>query len=134
MQRDPFQRVSAPAIGLLIAGGVSGLGSLLWLVMLVFFSSLIFASDESRDALVGIGFWIPITLIRLALDGLTIYGALKMRQLQSWNLSLAGAVAASIPCSFCCIVSLPLGIWALIVLLNDEVKQAFAAQRRGFQG
>lgn len=129
MQPDPLQRVSAPAIGLLIAGVVSGVGSLLWLVLLIFFSSLIFATEDSADALIGIGFWIPVTLLRLALDGLTIYGALQMRQLKSWNLSLGGGVAASIPCSFCCIVSIPLGVWAIVVLLNDEVKQAFAAQR-----
>ena len=129
MQPDPYQRVSAPAIGLMIAGGVSALGSLLWLVMLLFFSTLIFASEDSQDALIGIGFWVPISLLRLALDGLTIYGGLKMRQLHSWNLSLAGSVAAMIPCTFCCFVSLPLGIWALVVLLNDEVKRAFAAAR-----
>ena len=130
MQQDPTQRVSAPAIGLLTAGVVSGIGSLLWLVMLIFFSALIFASDDSKDAMIGVGFWIPITLVRLALDGLTIYGALQMRQLTSWNMSLGGAIAASLPCSFCCILTMPLGIWAIVVLLNDEVKRDFAAQRQ----
>jgi hypothetical protein len=130
VQQDPSQRVSAPAIGLLVAGVVSGIGSLLWLVMLIFFSALIFASDDSKDAMIGVGFWIPIALIRLALDGLTIYGALQMRQLASWNMSLGGAIAASLPCSFCCILTMPLGIWAIVVLLNDEVKRDFAAQRQ----
>jgi hypothetical protein len=130
VQQDPIQRVNAPSIGLLAAGVVSGIGSLIWLVMLVFFSALIFSDRDSQDALIGIGIWIPIVLIRLALDGLVIYGALQMRQLKSWNLSLAGAVAASIPCSFCCVITIPLGIWAIVVLLNDEIKQSFAAQRQ----
>ena len=130
MQQDPSQRVSAPAIGLLIAGVVSGVGSLLWLLLLIFFSALILGDKDSQDAMIGIGFWIPFTLIRLALDGLTIYGALQMRQLKSWNMSLGGAIAASLPCSFCCILTMPLGIWAIVVLLNDEVKRDFAAQRQ----
>ena len=130
MQQDPSQRLSAPAIGLLIAGVVSGVGSLIWLVMLIFFSALIFSDRDSQDALIGIGFWIPFTLIRLVLDGLTIYGALQMRQLANWNMSLGGAIAASLPCSFCCILTMPLGIWAIVVLLNDEVKRDFAAQRQ----
>lgn len=130
MQQDPTQRVSAPAIGLLVAGVVSGIGSLIWLVMLVFFSALIFNDQDSQDALIGIGFWIPFVLVRLALDGLVIYGALQMRQLRNWNFSLGGAIAASVPCSFCCVLTLPLGIWAIVVLANNEIKQSFAAQRQ----
>jgi len=76
-----------------------------------------------------VGLWVPITFFRLALDGLVIFGALKMRRLESWNLSMAGAAAASIPCSFCCFVTIPLGVWAIVTLVNDEVKQAFAAPR-----
>ena len=98
--------------------------------MLIFFSALIFASDDSKDAMIGVGFWIPITLVRLALDGLTIYGALQMRQLTSWNMSLGGAIAASLPCSFCCILTMPLGIWAIVVLLSDEVKRVEENCRR----
>lgn len=36
------------------------------------------------------------------------------------------AILAMIPCvSPCCLLGLPLGIWALIVLLKPEVKAAF---------
>lgn len=125
MQRDPYQRVNAPAIGLLIAGAVSGVASLLWLIMLLFFSALIFADPDSRDALVGIWFWVPFTLLRLALDGLVIFGGFNMWRLQRWNMSMAGAIASSVPCSVCCFVTIPLGVWAIVTLLNEEVKQAF---------
>lgn len=131
MQRDPFQRVSAPAIGLLIAGIMNGLATLFWLVSLVVLGGLFLGSENGGDALIGIAVWFPIGVVRLALDGLTIYSALKMRKLQGWGLSLAGAIAASLPCTFVCFLTMPLGIWAIVVLFQDEVKQAFVAQRRG---
>ena len=30
-----------------------------------------------------------------------------------------------LPCSVCCLLGLPMGIWALIVLLDNDVKQVF---------
>jgi hypothetical protein len=53
--------------------------------------------------------------------------ALRMRQLKSWPLAMAGAIAAMIPLttSICCVAGLPLGIWALVVLNKPEVKAAF---------
>jgi hypothetical protein len=131
VQRDPFQRVSAPAIGLLIAGIVNGLAALFWLVSMVVLGGLFWGSEGGGDALIGIAVWFPIGVVRLALDGLTIYGALKMRKLQNWNLSLAAAISASLPCTFVCFLTMPLGIWAIVVLFQTEVKQAFAAQRQG---
>ena len=30
-----------------------------------------------------------------------------------------------LPCSACCLLGLPMGIWALIVLIDNEVKRLF---------
>jgi hypothetical protein len=39
---------------------------------------------------------------------------------------MTAAILAMIPClSSCCIVGLPLGIWALVVLSKPEVKSEF---------
>jgi ABC-type proline/glycine betaine transport system permease subunit len=55
-----------------------------------------------------------------------IFAALKMKELRQWELSLAASIVAMIPCiSPCCILGLPIGIWALVVLLRPEVKEAF---------
>ncbi|MCC7372304.1 MAG: hypothetical protein IT306_28070 [Chloroflexi bacterium] len=129
MQQDPAQPVSAPAIGLLVAGGLSLAGTVVWLIVLLSASTLIFVSEDSKDALFGVGLWVVLALLRVVLDGVTIYGGLQMRSLRNWNWSMAGAVAACIPCTFCCVVSLPLGVWALVVLLKDETKALFADQR-----
>ena len=53
---------------------------------------------------------------------------LKMKDLQSYGLCVAGAVLALLPCNCCCCwVGLPIGGWALATLMNAEVKAAFQA-------
>jgi hypothetical protein len=86
----------------------------------------VIADPEARDALPGIGVLLGIGVIKLLMDILTIYAGWQMRQLRSWGLCLAGTITAMLPCSICCILGLPMGIWALIVLIDNEVKQTFA--------
>jgi hypothetical protein len=39
---------------------------------------------------------------------------------------MAASIIAMIPCvSPCCLLGLPIGIWALVVLMKPEVKSAF---------
>jgi hypothetical protein len=50
-----------------------------------------------------------------------------MKKLKNWNLAMAGSILAMIPCiSPCCIMGLPIGIWAVIVLMKPEIKSAFS--------
>jgi hypothetical protein len=59
---------------------------------------------------------------------LTLFGGIRMRSLRSYALSIAGAISAAIPCLTCsgtCCFGEFIGLWALIVLLNAEVKAAF---------
>jgi hypothetical protein len=69
-------------------------------------------------------------LFFIAAGGLIILGGLKMKNLQSYALAMTAAILAMIPCCscYCCLVGLPAGIWALVVLFEPEVKAAF---RRG---
>lgn len=60
-----------------------------------------------------------------------IVGGMQMRKLGSYPLSIVGAICGIIPCGGCACCALPIGIWALIVLLNSEVKAGFAAVARG---
>ena len=53
-------------------------------------------------------------------------GGLKMKSLESYSLVMTVSVIAMIPCfSPCCLIGLPIGIWALVVLSKPEVKSAF---------
>jgi hypothetical protein len=56
------------------------------------------------------------------------FGALQMKGLKNYWLAVVAVVVGCIPCCGPCFgcFSLPVGVWALIVLLgNDEVKKAF---------
>ena len=55
-----------------------------------------------------------------------IVGAVQMIRMKGWETAKAGALAALIPCcSFVCL-NIPLGVWALIVLHQDEVRRRFS--------
>ena len=66
-------------------------------------------------------------LIMIAASLVIFVGALKMKNLSGSGWARAGAILAMIPCvSGCCLLGLPFGIWALMVLSNRDVKRAFA--------
>jgi len=60
---------------------------------------------------------------------LIAFGAWRMKELKSYGLAMTASILAMIPCftSCCCLLGLPVGIWAIIVLLDKDVKAAFAA-------
>jgi hypothetical protein len=65
------------------------------------------------------------SLIALAAYGFTIFGALKMRNLESYGLSMAASIIVMVPCTCCCLFGLPVGIWSLVLLSKPEIKTAF---------
>ncbi len=65
-------------------------------------------------------------LVGIGLSVLVIAGAVKMQRLENYGLAMAAAVIAIPPCvSPCCLLGLPIGIWAVIVLSDPRVKAAF---------
>jgi prolipoprotein diacylglyceryltransferase len=65
-------------------------------------------------------------LIGVAVGVVILIGALKMKKLESREWAMTSSILAMIPCiSPCCIVGLPIGIWALVVLSKPELKNAF---------
>jgi hypothetical protein len=67
-------------------------------------------------------------LVALVVSAITIVGGARMVVMKSWGLALTAAILASIPCLSplgCCLVGEGVGIWAIVVLLNDQVKAAF---------
>jgi hypothetical protein len=62
----------------------------------------------------------------LLLDLVLLWGSIKMKQLQNYPLAMTTALLAIVPCtSPCCVLSIPFGIWALVVLTDPDVKNAF---------
>jgi GYF domain 2 len=71
-------------------------------------------------------FAIAANLLGLALSVLILMGAIKMKSLRSYEFSMTAAIVAMLPCvTPCCIIGLPIGIWALVVLRSPAVKSHF---------
>lgn len=64
-------------------------------------------------------------LLGLILNGMILYGGLQMRSLKNFSFARSAAIAALIPIQCCFIASVPVGIWALMILSRPEVKNAF---------
>lgn len=70
----------------------------------------------------------PWTVLSILGSILSLLGAVSMLRLRAYTLSILGSVAAVIPCvscTACCGLGEGIGIWALVVLMNEEVKAAF---------
>ena len=65
-------------------------------------------------------------VFEIAVAVVILIGAMRMKKLESYGFSMAAAIIAMIPCiSPCCLLGLPFGIWALVVLSDGSVKAAF---------
>ena len=109
------QAVKAPAIGMLVAAGIS---------LAVLFS--VIAVFTLRSAV----FWwqIPIILLGLLVNVLIFWGALRMMQLRNRGLAIASAILALVAAPGN-IIGLPFGIWALVVLSRREIIESFACSK-----
>ena len=130
---DPIEairhRVWIPSVGLLIAGIIncmSIVGALLSVI-----SSMIGSGLHGRIFPI---FFIPgfLRFFVIALMAthavLVVLGAWNLMQLRSHRLALFGSILAMIP-SAGMLIGLPMGIWALILLHKEEIKNAFGQER-----
>jgi phage FluMu protein Com len=58
---------------------------------------------------------------------IVLLGGYFMYQLKSWSTVMFATIVAMLPCHLCCLLGLPFGIWALVVINRPEVKSAFVA-------
>ncbi|TNE84422.1 MAG: hypothetical protein EP330_29865 [Deltaproteobacteria bacterium] len=131
------EKVNMPGIALIVLGAVTILVSLgrLVLSLLSLIPQLIETLDYGTDALIafliGAGLSVVVQVINsgisIIVGGLVAFGGVKLRSLQSPALVYAGSVLAMIPCCSgpCCCLGLPIGIWAIVTMQDEEVKAAF---------
>lgn len=122
------EKVSGPAIGLMVAAGFNITASLLGaLVNVMGMAQPGFQrGNPQMPVMVQGGIGLVFNVIALIAAVVIILGALKMKRLESYGMAMTAAIVAMIPCiSSCCLVGLPLGIWALVVLNDAEVKNSF---------
>jgi hypothetical protein len=122
-------KVSGPAMGLMVTAGIGIALQLLGIVMNLMGMGAGAAGGNGEDAMftmmsgtVGL----VSGVIGIIVGVVVFMGAQKMKALESYGFALTSAILAMIPCiSPCCVIGLPIGIWALVVLNNDAVKAAF---------
>ncbi len=55
-----------------------------------------------------------------------VWGAIKMKNLQSRGLAMVSAILVTVPCtSVCCVLGTPFGIWGLIAMNDPAVRPFF---------
>ncbi len=129
-REEAMRRLNGPAIGLMVTGGLGILASLLGVVMRLVGGTQMppglppeFA--QAIEMLNGpVGYLSDA--VSLVIFGLIIFGAFKMKNLQSYGLAFGISILAMLPCQCCCVLGLPFGIWALVVLNKTEVKSQFS--------
>lgn len=117
-------RVSGPATALTVTGGIA-----LALSILGFCLGVVQSMGDGRlrpggDPEEGV-VRIVWSIVIICCSGFVLAGARKMKNLESYGMAMAAAIVAMLPCSGCCLLGLPFGIWALIVLADADVKAAF---------
>ena len=121
----PGEQVNLPAICIIVMGGLNILTAIALLGMALFGIGMsAIGGSVMIAAFTGIRVFF-YAIAALIIGGVCIAGGLRMRQLRDYPLALAGAIAAGVPCSCCCIVGIFPAIWAILVLLKPDVKAAF---------
>jgi hypothetical protein len=70
--------------------------------------------------------FVVVDVLLLLAAVVQIYGAIKMKNLQSFGLAMTSCILGVIPIvSCCCVVGIPFGIWGLLTLNKPEVRNAF---------
>jgi hypothetical protein len=122
------QQVSGPATGLIVVGILYFIGVIVSFVFRLVGSSF-FANNQMSNPAIANMFSGSIGIISnvfvFILGALILYGGIQMKKLENYSLAMAGSIIAMLPCSACCLVGLPIGIWAVVVLSKPEVKGAF---------
>jgi len=129
-------RVAAPAIVLIVVGG---LGLALSLLSVAF--ALLgpapqidpkapeFVREFQRGAAGQLAALIQVVFV--AVNAVIVLGAIQMLRFESWGLAVAASILAIVNIgSCCCLVSLPVGIWSLVILMRQDVGAAFAHASR----
>lgn len=123
-------QVSGPAIGLIVTAILGCLMQVLSIVMNVAGASFMAANrsmpSEAWANMFSGTFAVVAGVIGILVSALILLGAIKMKKLENYGLAMVASIVAMIPCiSPCCVLGLPIGIWAVVVLSKPEVKSAF---------
>jgi len=123
LSRYATTEVAEPAMGLAVATALA-----IGLQYLAFFDGLFQAGGPATKAppILAGTLGLLVNLAGCILGVVVLLGAIQMRKLENYRF----AVAASVLATLCCfspwfLLAMPFGIWALVVLCKDQVRDAF---------
>ncbi|HSU53359.1 MAG TPA: DUF4339 domain-containing protein [Candidatus Dormibacteraeota bacterium] len=125
------EMVTGPAIGLIITGILNIVLAIANGVRVMTGAGMgMFPASGNADTKTIIGLMQSFGLVGMVLGILggilILFGGLKMKKVENYGLCMAASIVAMIPClSSCCLIGLPIGIWALVVISKPEVKSSF---------
>jgi len=131
MGPSPADRVKGPAIALLVTAIIGIVLALLGLLLNALGVTVGAAEggDQGLANMASGGVGVAQSIVGIIVGVVILMGALKMKDLQSYGFAMTAAILAMIPCvSPCCLLGLPFGIWAIVILSNAEVKAAFQSK------
>jgi predicted Zn finger-like uncharacterized protein len=124
--------VAGPATALMIVGILDIILAILNLLLPILGVSLMAAGGGAKNAANNSDFMVNMAsgvisgVLGLIMGPLITFGAVKMKQCNSYGLAMTASILAMIPFGNCCCLGLPFGIWALVVLNKPEVKNSFS--------
>ncbi|NNJ25476.1 hypothetical protein [Alienimonas chondri] len=127
------ERAKGPAIGLLVVGAMSAAATL-FVILACVMAAVENPTPQNLDpagnvAAQMVGYYAamlsgPVSSLTMTL--IILFGGYQMLTARSWAWALVGTIAAMVPCcNFTFLFGIPIGIWALVVLLDPQVKAAF---------
>ena len=126
------KKVRMPGIFLLVLGIIIEIFSLLFLSGLILIHYINYQHGIYQNPAFREDFYLSqvVVLIATAFQIFTapviIYGAAQMLKLKNYYLSLSAAILAMLPLSICFLPGLPIGIWALVILSDKDLKAEFS--------
>jgi hypothetical protein len=126
-------KVNGPAIGLMVTAGVGMLAQLAGIIAHLAGVGMAGLSGaggspeaERIQAMMSGGLGIVSGVIGIIVGVVVLLGAMKMKNLTSYGFAMTSAILAMIPCiSPCCCLGIPIGIWAIVALVDQNVKNSF---------
>jgi predicted Ser/Thr protein kinase len=71
-----------------------------------------------------------VSLVPLVFVVIMIVGAARMRHLETYGLAMTASILAILPVHPAFVLGLPIGIWALVVLMRRDTREAFRLRER----
>lgn len=123
-------KVKAPALTMMILTGIGmlvGIAGLLMNILSVGFAATSRPSGSNGAyPMFNGGVGIAGNLLGLGVGAFALWGLNEMRNARNWGVSLAAVIVSMAPClGPCFCINLFVGIWAIIVLVDKDVKPGF---------